>query len=229
MMPMRLPKEKVVKLLVAATTMFVLTAAPSFAQSDRAYFSASGGFAVGRDGSSGDVLGEAGVRIAPRLYVFGDVGQLRNLEPSSLQPAVDSTTAFAAATGLAVIGTARVPAWYSLGGLRYQLPVRKSLSPYVFGGAGLARLTPQAQFTYSSGILPNATPSVGDDVTAQLTSLGDYTAPPATNNFMFSLGGGVEMPVAARLVANVGYRYSRVAAETPLNAQGLTFGFGYRF
>jgi len=50
------------------------------------YLAGSGGFAVGPDGSSGDVLGEAGVRIAPGLFVFGDVGQLHN--PSDPRPSI---------------------------------------------------------------------------------------------------------------------------------------------
>jgi len=28
---------------------------------------------------------------------------------------------------------------------------------------------------------------------------------------------------------DAGYRFARIAADTPLNAQGVTFGFGYRF
>jgi len=48
-------------------------------------------------------------------------------------------------------------------------------------------------------------------VTAQIVSLGDYTQPPASTAFMFSLGGGVEGAESRRiLVANVGYRVSRV-------------------
>ena len=46
---------------------------------------------------------------------------------------------------------------------------------------------------------------------------------------MFTLGGGVEIPVARHWAIDAGYRFSRVAADTPLNAQGATFGFGYRF
>ena len=42
------------------------------------------------------------------------------------------------------------------------------------------------------------------------------------------LGGGVEVPVTRRWAVDAGYRFSRVSAETPLNAQGATFGFGYR-
>lgn len=117
------------------------------------------------------------MRVAPRLFVFGDVGQIHNLQPSAFQPIVDSTT----------------------------------------------------QFTYSAGTLPGDTPAPGDDVTQQLTSLGDFTQPAATIAFMLALGGGVAVPVAHHLSVDVGYRYARIAAETPLSTQGATFGFGYRF
>jgi len=46
---------------------------------------------------------------------------------------------------------------------------------------------------------------------------------------MFTLGGGVEIPVARHWAIDAGYRFSRVDADTPLNAQGATFGFGWRF
>jgi len=144
---------------------------------------------------------------------------------------VDSTTALlAAGQGLNVIGTGRVPAWYSIGGLRYEAPVQGRVSPYVLGGIGFARLSPTAQFSYSSGTLPDgSTPALGDDVTTQLTAAGDFAAPPATNAFMFTLGGGVEIPVARHWAVDAGYRFSRIDADTPLNAQGASFGVGYHF
>ena len=217
--------------VMMAVTVAVLTAAPLFAQTERGYVTGVGGFAVTPDTTSGDVLGEVGVRVAPHLLVFGDLGQFHNLQPSDIQPTVDSTTALLSGSmGLNVVGTARVPAWYSVGGIRYEVPTRGGVSPYVLGGIGFARLTPTAQFTYSSGTLPDgSTPTVGDDVTAQLVSAGDFTAPAATTAFMFTIGGGVAIPVAPHWAVDAGYRFSRVAADTPLNAQGLTFGFSYRF
>jgi opacity protein-like surface antigen len=208
-----------------------LLAVPSYAQNSSVYASLAGGFAVSPDGTSGDVLGEVGVRIAPHLSLFGDVGQFHNLQPSLVQTAVDNTDATLGAGGLTVNGIARVPAWYSMGGLRYSTPSFARLSPYVFGGVGVARLAPKAQFLYSSGTLVGAvnTPASGDDVTAQLVSLGDFTQPAASSAFMFSIGGGVEAPIAPHLVADVGYRVSRVSADTPVSAQSVTFGVGYRF
>lgn len=215
-------------LLIVAT---LALAAPASAQSSSVYASVAGGFAVSPDGTSGDALGELGVRIARHLSVFGDVGQFHNLQPSEIQSSVDIADAALAASGLTVTGVARVPAWYSMGGLRWSMPLNAHLSPYVFGGAGFARLTPAARFTYQSGTLLGATtaPVVGDDVTAQLLSTGEFVQPAASTAAMFCLGGGVEAPIAPHLVADVGYRVSRVSADTPLTAQSVTFGVGYRF
>lgn len=46
---------------------------------------------------------------------------------------------------------------------------------------------------------------------------------------MFTAGAGVEVPVAARLAIDVGYRLSRVEADTPLTAHSIVAGVGYRF
>jgi opacity protein-like surface antigen len=214
-------------------TVIMLAGTPSFAQapSPRGYITGVGGFATTPDTTSWDVMGEVGVRVTRNLFVFGDLGQFHNLQPSVVQPTVDATSALlSAGQGLNVIGTARVPAWYSVGGLRYEVPGRGRLAPYVLAGLGFARLNPTAQFTFSSGALPDGTtPSVGTDVTTQLGSAGDFTAPPATTAFMFTLGAGVEIPVARHWAVDAGYRFSRVAAATPLNAQGATCGLGYRF
>jgi len=209
----------------------LLPAAPAFAQTERGYISGVGGVAITQDATSADALAEVGVRIAPHLLVFGDLGRFRNLQPSDVQPGIDSTTSALSTTqGLNVIGTGRVPAVYSVGGLRYEISPEKRLSPYVLGGVGLARLQPTAQFTYSSGVLPDgSTPSVGDDVTSQIESAGAFSLPAASTAFMFTLGGGVSVPVSRGWAVDAAYRFSRVNADTPLNAQGLTFGVGYRF
>jgi opacity protein-like surface antigen len=224
----RLPKEKLMRVLTLVAIMAALPA-PSFAQTSRGYVDAAGGFAVTTDTTSSDVVGEVGVRVAPNLFAFGNVGRFHNTQPSAFQPAVDATSLTLSTAGISVTGTAQVPAWYSMGGVRYIVPSRSKVSPYLFGGLGFAHLTDTAHFTYSSGTLPGSSPTVGDDVTSQLVSLGDFVEPPATNALMFALGGGVQAPVAPHLLVDVGYRLSRVTADTPCNAQSVTFGIGYRF
>src|SRR5437867_1785567 len=142
------------KAMMIGAAISLLTAAPLYAQTERGYVTGVGGFAATPDTTSGDVMGEVGVRVARHLLVFGDVGQFHNLQPSDAQPAVDNTTAFLAETqGVTVLGTPRVPAWYSVGGLRYEVPTQRRVSPYVLGGIGFTRLNPTAQFIYSSGTL----------------------------------------------------------------------------
>ena len=166
-----------------------MTPALAFAQTERAYVSGIGGFAITPDTTSGDVSAEAGVRVAPHLSLFADIGHFHNLQPSDVQDNVDLTTQASADTGLSVIGTGRVPAVYSVGGVRYQPAMIRRVAPYVLGGVGVAHLKPTARFTYSSGTLPDgSTPAVGDDVTTQLESAFDFSLPLATNAFMATVG-----------------------------------------
>jgi opacity protein-like surface antigen len=219
------------KLVIFATTVALMTATPLMAQTDRAYVAGYGGFAAASGTKSADALGEAGVRIAPRLSVIGAIGRFRNLQPSAVQPAIDATTtALADTQGVTVVGTGKVPAWYTAGGLRYDIPAGHHVMPYVSGELGFARLMPTATFTFTSGTFPDgSTPPEGFDITQQLVTAGDFTTPAASTAAMLTFGGGVEIPVARHLAVDAGYGFSRVAADTPLNAQGMTFGVGYRF
>jgi hypothetical protein len=157
--------------IILARVLTACTAAPLLAQSERGYLDGSGGFAISPEGTSGDVLFEGGVRVAPHPLVFGDLGWFHNLQPSAVQPSVDSATAAALASqGLGVTGIGRVPATYSLGGLRFESSIGRHLSSYILGGVGMARLTPSARFTLASGTLPDGTtPSPGQDVTRRLS------------------------------------------------------------
>lgn len=219
------------KLVLAMTTLAVMTAAPLMAQTDRGYVAGFGGFANAAGSTTADGLGEAGVRVAPHLSVIGDVGRFRNLVPSEVQPAIDSTTTSLADTqGVTVLGTGTVTAWHAGGGVRYDVPTGHRVMPYVSGELGFARLMPKATFTLSNGTLPDGTtPTIGTDITTQLVSAGDFTAPAASTAAMVTLGGGIEIPVARHLAVDAGYRYSRISTTTPVNAQGATFGVGYRF
>ena len=223
-------------------TVAVLTAAPLFAQEKgvggedaRGYVTGLGGFAKSITNTTGDMVVEGGVRIAPHVMVFGNIGRFGNLQ-AGLQPTLDATTsALAANQGLSVIGGGSLPATYFTGGLRVEVPTNSRVMPYVLGGVGVARLNPTAQFTFLSGTLPDgSTPVAGTDVTAAITSAGGFTQPPASSSFMLTLGGGVQVPVAPHWVVDAGYRFSRIAADTTLSAlslttNGMTFGFGYRF
>lgn len=216
--------------LVFGAILTILTASPLFAQSQRAYVLGAGGFAVTPDVTSGSFLGEAGVRLAPGLSVFGGLGRFNNLQPSEIQPSIDSTVASLSSNdGLIVTGSSHVPAAYGLGGVRFEVPERGAISPYVLAGAGAAHVTPHAHFDYSSGTIGDSVPVEGQDVTDQLVSLGDFTPMLSTTSFMFAVGGGVQVHLAPRWAVDAGYRYSRVETDTPLHAHGVNFGLSYHF
>jgi opacity protein-like surface antigen len=217
-----------------------MTAPPIFAQDSggpeaAGYVTGVGGFSTSLGGTTADMLIEGGVRVAPHLMVIGNIGRFQNLQ-GDLQPTLDAaTSALAANQGLSVAGGGTLPAAFYQGGLRLEVPTGSRVMPYVLGAAGVARLTPTPQFTYTSGLMPDgSTPTVGMDVTTALVNANSFTTPPASSAFMFTLGGGVQVPVVPHWVVDVGYRYSRIAADStlsaaPLNENGMTFGFGYRF
>src|SRR5262245_4684285 len=65
----------------------VAAAAPAVAaDTERGFVSGIAGFATSPDGTSGNVLGEAAVRVAPHVLVFGGVGKFHNVQPSDVQP-----------------------------------------------------------------------------------------------------------------------------------------------
>jgi opacity protein-like surface antigen len=229
----------VIRASMIAIAVTAATAAPLFAQEGganaRGYVTGLGGFAASVANTTGDVSAEAGVRIAPHVMVFGTIGRFRNLQ-ADLQPTLDTTTASLAANqGLAVIGGGSLPATYFGGGVRVEVPTPGRVMPYVLGGVSIARLSPAAQFTFSSGVLPDgSTPAVGADVTSAIISAGSFVAPPSSTASMFTLGGGIQVLVAPHWAVDAGYRYSRIAADTTLSASalttnGMTFGVGYRF
>ena len=46
---------------------------------------------------------------------------------------------------------------------------------------------------------------------------------------MYTLGGGVDVPVKGRWDVDAAAGTREIAADSPFNVQGMTFGVGYRF
>ena len=226
--------------LMTAFTVSMLMTTPLLAQEKggedaRGYVTGLGGFARSVGNTTGDVSLEGGVRIAPHLMVIGNLGRYGNLQ-GALQPTLDTeSAALAANQNLGVTTGGTVDAWYGLGGLRFEVPTRSRVMPYVLGEIGRAHLSPNPQFFFSTGTLPDgSSPVVGEDVTTALVNTGSITVPPSSTATMMTAGGGMQVLLARRWTADAGYRYSRIAADSALstsalNTNGMTFGIGYRF
>jgi len=230
--------EKVLRGLWLAVVGFGVAVVPALAQEARVpptkgYMTLFGGTVWAGD-TTGSVIFEGGARVAPHVLAFGNIGRFNDLQ-TDLTPSLSAETATLSGEGLGVDGLGTLPAWYTLGGLRAEFPANRHALPYVLGGLGTARLKPNEQFMFTNGALPDGTvPAVGTDVTSTLETSGALLAPSSSNAFMYTLGGGVQLPVAQHWAADLGYRYSRIAADTALSSGALrtnaiTFGFGYRF
>jgi opacity protein-like surface antigen len=221
-----------------AAVLAALSAAPVLAQEatttdTKGYISLLGG-TVWSDGKSANLIFEGGGRVAPHLLAFGNLGRFNNLQ-RDLTPSLSAQTVELASDGIGVTAVGRLPAWYMLGGLRAEIPAARHAMPYVLGALGTARMRPNEQFMFESGALPDGSvPDAGTDVTSTLETSGALTSLAHSNSFMYTLGGGLGVPVTQHWAADLGYRYSHINADTALTADALgaksmTFGFGYRF
>jgi opacity protein-like surface antigen len=228
------------RVLVLIATVSVVGASPLLAQErlnpdPRGFISGFGGTAKALGNSTGNVQVEGGVRIAPHLMIFGNLGHFQDLH-GDLQPTLDAAVASLSTNdGLELNSTGTIPAWYGSTGLRASFPIHGPVSPYVLGGFGFARLNPQAQFVFSSGPMPDgSTPSEGADVTSSIESTGVFTQPAASTSSMFTTGAGAQVLFGPHWTLDAGYRFYRIAANpdlesSPLKSNAVTFGAGYRF
>jgi hypothetical protein len=202
----------------------------AYAQTPRAYVEGAAGLSTITGATTGQGSGEVGIRVAPRVVLFGNVGRMRDAQSTALQASVNDAIAAMAATDLTATSTVRTPAWYSLGGARVDLTNRSPITPYVFGALGFAHLTPTAKFLYSSGPTFSGEDALpGTDITTEVAASGLFTPPATKTGLMLRTGGGVQVPLGKHLLGNVDYSVSRISAATPLHSQDLTFGVGFRF
>jgi opacity protein-like surface antigen len=202
----------------------------AYAQETRGYVEGMAGMSAITGSTTGNATGEVGLRVAPRIAIFGNIGRIRDSRPAFLQTSLNDTIASLATTDLAATATARVPVWYSMGGAKIDLGNRSAITPYVFGGIGFAHLNPSARFLYAGGTTLSGNPAAtGDDMTSDVVASGLFTTPAASTGLMLRTGGGVQVPLSKHLLGNVDYSVSRISAVTPLHAQDLTFGLGIKF
>ena len=164
-------------------------------------------------------------RINDRFHVFGEVGRMRNAIGPELSRQTAEVEAQIIASNAAQFGTtfpvdfdARVPTWYTFGGVRAQGPSRGKLSTYVEGGAGTARLDPQVHLTVNGVNL--------DNEAAALTGLGDGRQ---QLEFLAGGGAGVAFQAWKRIRVEGGYRYMRIFGDDQTNVNRVHVAGGWSF
>lgn len=207
----------------------LLITTAAYGQDRGVYIKADAGFVASPEATSRDIHAEIGTRVTDVVQIFGQFGRLANVQPSSAQPGVDSAIAALQGNGYSVIGSARGPAWFSVGGIR-AVARSGAVRPYAMASLGFAHLSPTAQFTYQAGpTLSGAAFTAGQDATADVFSNKYFNKPLGITALMCRVGGGIQIPINKLISADVAYSVSRISSTTPITAKGLDFGIAFRF
>ncbi|HEU5186596.1 MAG TPA: outer membrane beta-barrel protein [Gemmatimonadaceae bacterium] len=168
---------------------------------DRGFVGAVGGVTFVTETSS--IFGaQVGARIAPSLFVFGEIGRMQNVLPEDLQDELDlAADLFELEFGTAMELDARVPAFYGLAGIRWSRNAR--VTPFVEGAVGFARLSLDLDARVG-----------GMDVSSLIEDALEEEDTEATK-FLLAIGGGINARLIEHLRLDVGYRYSRIFTDDP--------------
>ena len=174
------------------------------------------GGAIG--GTFGTVTGAAigahvGVRIAPSLFVIGDVARLQNVVPGDIRDGIrDEINAIALELGVPILFDFTMRATTAFGGVRWQAEGRL-VAPFLEGGLGIGHVK----------VHINRFDIFGNDVRDELGDIFDDAT--ATKPLM-AVGGGVTGRLRPSLTMDAGYRFMRIATEDPaLNVSLLYVAF----
>ena len=206
--------------LAAAALTFV--SAPAIAQapeaSQRGYIVGLGGLSATQV-NSGLLGASAGFNVARDLQITIDTGRMLDVQAPFTHEDLAMLDSAVTVNGIPLTSTVEMPTNYVTAGVRYLIPVRGLVRPYVSGSGGIAHMSPKPTIT-----------ALGVDVTSALASDSEV-GPPFTTTFreatepMASVGGGVMFTVARHLTFDLGYRYSGIFIKTNyLQAGGFEAG-----
>jgi opacity protein-like surface antigen len=199
---------------IMVAVMCVLAASAAQAQ-DRGYAQGMSGLTFQSE-ASGLFGGEFGVNVHRDVLIYGQVGRMLNILPKSVQDDLDDAAQeLTFLTGSRWEFDGKVPATYFGGGIKVLVPTGTAVRPYVLGGIGMANMKASIREIDLGEILD-------DLVDAGFLDEDDVRG----TQFAFELGGGLVIPVGARLQVDAGYRFMRISE---VNVSRFVGGFGVRF
>ena len=165
---------------------------------------------------------EVGFHIGLNVQVFGEFMHVNDTATSGLATSAQLIANALSQTQSNVAYSAKQPATFGVGGVRFIFPTTTKLEPYVLVGAGVAKV--EKDVTYSIG---------GSDVTNNLPQYGVVLGTDLSGTetkMMLDLGAGLAWPIASKLVVDFQYRYGRVfLSDEGLNINRAGVGIGLRF
>lgn len=209
------------RLYLSATVVAMALAVPAQARAQEGaagFVGALGGLTFGTVASAA-VAGQGGVRVAPGLFVIGEVGYMRNVLPKEIRDNVDDMAELLSLVyGSPVDIRISAPATYGFGGLRLS-PATGRVEPFLEGGVGVGRVSLRLDEAKAGGV------DFRDPIAAQIDD-EDMN----TTKLLLAFGGGVTLRPSSALAVDLGYRYTRIATEDPAINTSMIYGalkFGF--
>jgi len=193
-------------LLVSTIALGGVAHAQTGATADKGYVEAVGQSSFGNV-TSQNFGAEVGFTIAPHLQVFAEIGKTRDVATTALGSHAQRMAGALIAVDPNTSYSVKEPVTFGAFGLRFLVPVAGKAQPYLLGGGGIAKVTPDVKFFVG-----------GSDVTANLQQapyylvLGSDLSGSSTKP-MFVVGGGVAYPVWKQLLLDFQVRFGRIFAD----------------
>jgi len=153
--------------------------------------------------------GQVGIRIAPGIFIIGEAGYMRNVNPPESQEQIsDVIDELEFELGVPVKLEASLSQLYGFGGVRWN-PARAGVSPFVEGGLGVGRVSGRVdRFEVD-----------GQDLTEEFNDLMEQ---PRSTALLIAFGGGVNVPMSKSASVDLGVRYMRLATTDPAAINAVT-------
>ena len=161
-------------------------------------------------------VGEVAGHVSRDLQIYGTVGRMNNVLPSSVQDTLDDVSALLTLlTRVRWEFEASAPTFFGTAGVRYLVPTGAAARPYVQSGIGFANIALTVEEI-----------DLGD-VTDDLVDEG-YLDDDKINKLGIEFGGGVIIG-AKSMFLDVGYRFMKLLDTDDVNISRAYGGIGVRF
>jgi opacity protein-like surface antigen len=166
---------------------------------------------------------EVGYRLTTVLDVFVEGGWTKDAAPARMGTAAGQIAGYLTTSGQSNVSyKVKEPIGFGQAGVRIEIPMPSSrLTPYATAGVGFARVKHDVKFSIN-----------GTDVTTNLQQYGVVLGSDLAgqvNKALVTVGGGVQYPLASRLLLDLQIRYGRVFTDPGTNVARAGIGLGFRF
>lgn len=158
----------------------------------------------------------AAASFSPRIEITGEIGRIQNVTSPSVRRLVETITGPPSFDNFDLPLRAEALVWCGRGGVRLRVTEAVRIAPYLALDGGVARVSPAVKLV--------STPQF------PIPQIPDFAirAPTVTSGLV-GAGAGILRPLGARILFELGYRYTRILTEDHISVHQARAGLEYRF